>query len=102
MDSTNIILEFSNLTQERYNYVLEAYEELKDVCDVKINPAPQTIWTPITGEASLPTDDEALCLFAEWEAGIMKDRWIVKWKVAKTDISHYHFTHYTILQPPVK
>ncbi len=62
----------------------------------------QTHWTPITGEASLPTDDEALCLFAEWEGGIMKDRWIVKWKVAKTDINHHLFTHYTILTTHLK
>mgnify|MGYP006342334579 CR=1 FL=1 len=60
-----------------------------------------TSWTPITGEASLPKDDEALCLFAEWEGDLMKDRWIVKWKVAKTDISHHHFTHYTILTEPI-
>ena len=59
-----------------------------------------TTWTPITGEASLPKDDEALCLFAEWEGDLMKDRWIVKWKVAKTDISHHPFTHYTILTKP--
>ena len=60
----------------------------------------ETHWTPITGEESLPKDDEALCLFAEWEGDLMKDRWIVKWKVAKTDISHHHFTHYTILTKP--
>jgi len=45
-------------------------------------------WIKITGEDSLPKDNEALCLF-------------VQWKDINTNLSRLSmFTHYTIVTPP--
>ena len=65
-------------------------------------PAPQTLWTPITSEASLPKDDEALCLFVEWKDGILKERWVITAGQAKEEWPIVGYTHYTILTKPVK
>ena len=68
-------------------------------------PAPQTLWTPITSEASLPKDDEALCLFVFWDFidGYSKSEYVCLWKEIKTNLSRLSmFTHYTILTKPVK
>ena len=62
-----------------------------------------TKWTPITGEASLPTDDEALCVLSRYNTNgklittpcdtvkVLKKRWNV-----------CNYTFYTILTKPVK
>ena len=68
------------------------------------NLTPQTLWTPITGEESLPTDDEALCLFVELDQhfNILNTGFYEKWGVIKNDIPIFGCTHYTILTKAVK
>ena len=74
----------------------------KAMDDFANQPKP-TLWTPITGEASLPTDDEALCLFVEFnDAGICTGSTFDNWGHFKKYENYNDFTHYTILQPPVK
>ena len=67
-------------------------------------PAPQTLWTPITSEASLPKDDEALCLFVQWdfERNMNQAELLLPVSNFKSRVDWLDFTHYTILQPPVK
>ena len=58
-------------------------------------------WTPITGEDSLPNDDEALCLFAiVFADGSKRYANVEKWKIVKQFWSVQAYTHYTIIAPP--
>ena len=66
-------------------------------------PAPQTLWTPITGEASLPKDDEALCVLARYTSkGELRTTPAEKFGLLKSMFPMDEFQFYTILQPPVK
>jgi hypothetical protein len=60
-------------------------------------------WIPITGEDSLPKDNEALCLFVEWNDGNIIRAYLGKYKDVKLyelPSINYHYTHYTIITPP--
>ena len=93
MDKPSIPMQFRTKIE---NFVI-AYDQAV----VAIN---QTLWTPITGEESLPTDDEALCLFVELDQhfNILNTGFYEKWGVIKNDIPIFGCTHYTILTKAVK
>lgn len=57
-------------------------------------------WVKITDEDSLPKDDDALCLFAEWVNGTMAISWLTRCKEAKQEPNIEAYTHYTIITPP--
>ena len=62
-----------------------------------------TTWTPITGEASLPKDDEALCVLARYTSkGELRTTPAEKFGLLKSMFPMDEFQFYTILQPPVK
>lgn len=62
-----------------------------------------THWTPITGEASLPKDDEALCVLARYTSkGELRTTPVEKVGFFKGMLPLNEFQFYTILQPPVK
>lgn len=90
MDKPSIPMQFRTKIE---NFVI-AYDQAV----VAIN---QTLWTPITGEASLPTDNKALCLFVEFsKGGAIVQSYLNILEEAKTFKSFSlknRFTHYTIL-----
>jgi len=60
-------------------------------------------WIKITGEDSLPKDNEALCLFVQWSGSNIIRAYLGKYKDAKLyelPSINYHYTHYTIIYPP--
>lgn len=78
----------------------------KAMDDFANQPKP-TLWTPITGEESLPKDDEALCLFVwffESTNSPSTHSLFCQWKYLRL-LSDYEdisskYTHYTILTKP--
>jgi len=64
-------------------------------------PAPQTLWTPITGEASLPPMG-SLCHYVRYVNDRFISSLIEVHNVNPKDFNFGYFTHYTILTKPVK
>lgn len=58
-------------------------------------------WTPITGEESLPKDDEALCILARYTSkGELRTTPAEKFGLLKSMFPMDEFQYYTILTTP--